>query len=271
MSQIRFGCQFYTWQMSGDRYVGKLPHILGVVSRAGFAGIEPETCMLGSYYDDPLALRDVVDEHGLLLSAITLVCDWAGPIETEEERREADYLLDYMQLFPDAHLMLCQMPGEDRSNLRQRQENAIACIHAVAARAADKDIVASFHPNSPPGSVFRTEEDYRHLLDSLDSRLLGFASDSGHIAKGGMDVMEILKTYRELIRHVHFKDITATGDWAPMGTGVMEFPQIVGMLRDTGYAGWIMVEEESASAESDPDSATSRNGRYLKRTLLPLI
>ena len=80
MSQIQFGCQFYTWQMSGARYVGQLPHILRVVGEAGFAGIEPETCMLGAYYKDPQALKDLLDAHGLQLGAIALVCDWAGPV-----------------------------------------------------------------------------------------------------------------------------------------------------------------------------------------------
>ena len=60
MSQIKFGCQFYTWQMSGNRYVGKLPHILNIVRPAGFAGIESETLVLGSYYDDPAKLKDVL-------------------------------------------------------------------------------------------------------------------------------------------------------------------------------------------------------------------
>ena len=86
MSPIRFGCQLYTWQMSGDRYVGKLPHILQVVQDAGLSGIEPETCMLGSYYDDPLALQGALDERGLQLGALTLVCEWAKPTETEAER-----------------------------------------------------------------------------------------------------------------------------------------------------------------------------------------
>jgi len=56
-----------------------------------------------------------------------------------------------------------------------------------------------------------------------------------------------------------------------MGAGVIEFPQIVRMLKDTGYASWIMVEEESASAESDPDSATRQHGQYLRHALLPLV
>jgi inosose dehydratase len=271
MSQVRFGCQFYTWQMSGDRYVGRLPHILEVVRAAGFAGIEPETCMLGAYYEDPLALKEVLDQHGLQLGAITLVCDWAGPVETEEERREAERLLEYMASFPDTHLMLCQMPGQDRSNLRPRQQNAIACVNAAAARAADRGIASSFHPNSPPGSVFRVEEDYAILLDGLDSRVVGFAPDTGHIAKGGIDVIEVIETYRSRIAHVHFKDIAATGEWVAMGAGVIDFPRIVTMLRDGGYDGWIMIEEESKAAEADPDAATIQNGAYLRGSLLPLV
>ncbi len=271
MSQIKFGCQFYTWQMSGERYVGKLPHILKVVSAAGFTGIEPETCMLGSYYDDPSALKDVLDQHGLRLGAIALVADWARPYETEKERKEAEYTVGYIQFFPDAHLMLVQMPGKDRLNLHKRQANAIACINTVAARAADQGIACSFHPNSPPGSVFRSEEDYRILLDGLDSRVVGFAPDTGHIANGDMDVNEIFSTYLPLIKHVHFKDISASGEWTAMGSGIIDFPRIVTMLQDTGYAGWIMVEEESAEAELDPDAATTKNGEYLRQSLLPII
>jgi inosose dehydratase len=271
MTEIRFGCQFYTWQMSGDLYVGKLPHILEVVRRAGFGGIEPETCMLGAYYQDPGALKDVLQAHDLDLGAITLVCDWAGPVETEEEHREAERLLDYMSAFPDTHLMLCQMPGPDRSDLRQRQANAIACINAVAARAADRGIASSFHPNSPPGSVFRVQEDYAFLLDGLDSRVVGFAPDTGHIAKGGIDVIEMFETYRSSIAHVHFKDIAASGEWVAMGAGVIDFARIVTALRDTGYDGWIMIEEESKAAESDPDGATIQNGWYLRDSLLPLV
>jgi inosose dehydratase len=270
VSQIQFGCQFYTWQMSG-RYVGKLPHILQVVENSGFAGIEPETCMLGEYYEDSLALKDLLDQHGLQLGAITLVCDWAGPVETDEERAEAERLFGYLDAFPGTHLMLCQMPGRDRSDLRRRQGNAIACVNAVAARAVDRGLACSFHPNSPPGSVFRVLEDYEILLDGLDRRVVGYAPDTGHIAAGGIDVYQLLETYRSTIAHVHFKDINAAGAWAAMGAGVLDFPRIVTTLREAGYAGWIMVEEESVAAESEPDAATLANGEYLRQELWPLV
>jgi inosose dehydratase len=268
---MRFGCQFYTWQMSGQRYVGQLPHLTQVIAGAGFAGIEPETGMLGAYYADPAALKDVLAQRGLALGALTLVPDWLGPVETELERAEAERVFNYLRAFPGTRLILVQMPGRDRSNLRQRQQNALACINAVAARAAERGIACSYHPNSPPGSVFRTLEDYQILLDGLDSRVISFAPDTGHVAKGGIDVLELFETYRSLIQHVHFKDMTAAGEWTAMGAGVIDFPRIVTRLRDTGYGGWIMVEEESAEAETDPDAATAQNGVYLRQALLPLV
>jgi inosose dehydratase len=56
-----------------------------------------------------------------------------------------------------------------------------------------------------------------------------------------------------------------------MGAGIIDFPGIVRMLKDTGYSGWIMIEEESPDAEVDPDTAATKNGEYLQRSLLPLI
>ena len=35
----RFSCQTYAWQMSGDRYVGQLPHFVHVAGAAGFAAL----------------------------------------------------------------------------------------------------------------------------------------------------------------------------------------------------------------------------------------
>jgi inosose dehydratase len=101
--------------------------------------------------------------------------------------------------------------------------------------------------------------------------VVGFAPDTGHIAKGGIDVLELFETYGPLIRHVHFKDITAAGEWTAMGAGIIDFPRIVRLLRDTGYSGWIMVEDESVEAETDPDAAMQSNGVYLRQRLLPLV
>jgi inosose dehydratase len=271
MSAIRFGCQTYTWQMSYQRYRGQIPHIVGVVAQAGFVGLEPEVCMLGDYERDPALLADALAERGIALAALTLVCDWRGASESAEERRLADWTLSYLAHLPGTLLGLCQMPGADHGQLAERQRNALACVHAVGRRAAERGIVCAFHPNSPPGSIFRDAADYAFLLEHLDTQAVGFMPDMGHIAKGGMDPLVICRTYRATIRHVHFKDIDAQGDWTAMGRGVIDWPAIVRCLAATRYDGWIMVEEESAEAERHPDEVTLANGAYVRDVLMPCL
>ena len=270
MSRLQYGCQFYTWQMSGEKYVGKLPHICDVVSRAGFAGIEPDVAMMGPFFDSAALLQELLEKQSLKLGALCLVCDWRGPAENEEERVRADYLIEFMKSFPRTHLMLCQMPGTDRADLAERQRNGIACINDIARRATDRGIVCSHHPNSPGGSVFRTREDYEAMFALMDASVVGYCPDSGHIINGDMDVYDIFATYMSLIRHVHLKDITAEKQWAAMGEGITDFPRLMTMLEDSDYDGWVMIEEQSAHAEVDPDGATLTNGDYLVGTLLPL-
>lgn len=42
-------------------------------------------------------------------------------------------------------------------------------------------------------------------------------------------------------------------------------------LKSIDYTGWIMFEEESVKANADPDQAVIRNGKYLVKSLLPLL
>ena len=58
--------------------------------------------------------------------------------------------------------------------------------------------------------------------------------------------------------------------WAPNGEGSIDFPRLLKMLDEANYEGWIVFEEESDAAREDPDTATLKNGHYLKDTLLPL-
>jgi inosose dehydratase len=269
MSKIRIGCQTYTWLMSGDKYKGRVPHILEITKRAGFAGLESEVVMLGPL-SDPLRMRDAIAASGIELAAICLVEDWLHPEETEQERANADHYIGFMQHFPGCMFNLCQMPGEDRGNLRARQQNLLACVNAIARRAAHKGIPCTYHPNSPEGSVYRTAEDYEILLNGLAAGVIGYAPDVGHIARGGMDPLAVVKKYRDRVNHVHFKDMYAGGAWAAMGQGILDFRGIAGYLRDTGFGGWIVVEDECQKAETDPDGATLDNGRYLREVLAPL-
>lgn len=265
---VKYGFQTYTWQMSYEKYAGKMEHIADVTNRGGLKFVEAEICMLGPWFDKPEQLKKELAEKNTELGALCLVCDWSAPEETGDETLLADRAIKFASDFQNLTLVLGQMPRPDRSNLSERQKNALACIGAVAKRAREAGTGrVVYHPNSPAGSVFRTYEDYRILLDGLDFCRVGFAPDSGHITKGGMNVYDIFKDYAPVIQHVHFKDIDAAGKWRVMGEGVTDFARITEILRFAGYDGYVMIEDESAEAEADPDGVALKNAEYIKKYL----
>ena len=85
MNRIPMGCQTYTWQMSYEKFSRKLDHIINVVRKAGFAGIEAEICMLGPYTEEPQKLSADLDSRNLKLAALCLVCDWLAEKESAAE------------------------------------------------------------------------------------------------------------------------------------------------------------------------------------------
>lgn len=264
---LRFGCQTYSWQMSFQRYRGRIDHICDVVARAGFAGLEPEVVML-SDFGTAERLRDVLEAAGLRLAALTLVEDWNGERESPGERVSADGAIALTACFDGALLVLCQMPGADRSNLRQRQERLLSCVGDIARRADDAGVKTTFHPNSPENSLFRTADDYEVLLSGL-SAAVGFTPDLGHIARGGMDPVSVVQRYRERVNHVHAKDLDSNGKWALIGSGIVPVAEVVELLQRTGYEGWVVLEDESEMAERDPDAAAAHLGRYVNEVLRP--
>jgi inosose dehydratase len=271
-TDIKFGCHSYTWHMSGEKYRGRIDHLAAVAADARFDGLEPEHFMLGEKYSDPRRVQEALTEHGLELAALALVAAWLQPEETENERAEVDECIGILANFPGSKFVLVPVPLSPHGglDLATRQSNALACINAVAGRAREAGVVATVHPNSSPDSAFRKADDYEVLFGGLDPDV-GFTPDAGHIAAGGMDPLETIKRYRSRVDHVHFKDIHEDGSWAPTGEGRLDFPGIVAYLNETGYRGWVIFEDESESAERDPDTATRRNGTYVADALSPLL
>ena len=269
MSKFRYGSETFTWIMSGEKYVGKIPHICEIIKRAGLTGIEPSPWILKEYFADPLLMIDLLDNTGLQLASIGAGGGFSSAALSEKELSSMEKVFDYLKSFPEPRISLSH-GSRDRSDLAERQRNAIACINEIGRRATDIGITCAFHPTSGSPSIFRTPDDYRVMLDLLDTDVVGYCADSGHIVNGGMDVYEIFTTYASVIRHVHLKDITADKIWAPMGEGIIDFPRILKILHEAGYMGWIDMEEESSGAVDDPDAATLKNGRYLAETLLLL-
>lgn len=266
---FRFGSEVYTWFMSGSgqTHQGRLGHMIEIIAKAGFSGIQPIFTWMGDLID-PELLKAKLQEQGIELAALALALDWNGAEETAEERAVADHAIRVLQKFPGAVLNTVQIPT-GRHNLVERQKNLVTIVNTVSARAAEKGVPCSYHPNSPHTSIIRTAEDYRVVLESLDTSVTGWTPDVGHIINGGMDPLEKMKEYQSLINHVHFKDWDGNPEFALMGKGKVDLLSITQWLKDIKYSGWIICEDEGAEALEDPDFVTLHDGKWIQQELIP--
>jgi inosose dehydratase len=268
---FRFAAETYTWFMkeSGRAYAGKIPHMINVTARAGFAGFSPSHGWMGDHFNADRLERSLKDA-GLELAAIALVLSWNHPEESAQEVAEADATIALLQKFPGATLCTVQMP-EGRHDLVQRQKNLVANVNAVSRRAAKAGVPASFHPNSPHHSTNRTESDYRAILENLDRTVTGWTPDVGHMANGGMDPLKKMCDYAEMINLVHFKDWDGNPEFALMGEGKVDLVGVTQWLLDRNYSGWIVCEDEAPLAVQDPDAVTLHDGKWITEKLIPAL
>ena len=244
--QIQYGCQTYPWKMNISAYAGEVPHIIQKTAQAGFGGLEAEICMLGDYFQKPEEVKALLEENHIVLAALVLHQPWEQPQETDEEKKQSDEAIEFLTHFPFAKLMVShhagQTPRGEGEALLTRRKHLLSCMNAVASA-----------------------EDYKVLFELMDQTRIGWVPDVGHIVNGGMDALALLKEGRSRNCHVHFKDRAADGTWAVMGKGDIDYPAIVRYLEESGYGGWIMVEDESPKAEQDSDGVVLWDGTYMKQ------
>ncbi|HET9046817.1 MAG TPA: myo-inosose-2 dehydratase [Casimicrobiaceae bacterium] len=114
------------------------------------------------------------------------------------------------------------------------------------------------------GAYCETPDDVDQLMANVGDEV-GLLFDSGHMTFAGGDAVAMLRKYAPRVCHVHCKDVrpnviklarnrnwsfleaVINGAFTVPGDGAVDFPALIGILREQGYRGWLVVE-----AEQDP-------------------
>ena len=264
MSDIQVACQTYTWEMLGAGWAGKVTDLLDWIAAAGYAGIEITNTMIAEFADRPEAFAAELARRGLKLSAFAYATTgFSDPEVWGKDLAGAQKALNFLAHFPDPRLGLGGAAHPTPDMAQTKLDQAIRFYNEVGRLGAGLGISVNVHPHSHYGSLLESADSYAYLMDRLDLRYVSLGPDTGHIVRGGQDLLTCLQTYISRITHLHLKDATDTGEWAPLGEGICDFPAVLSLLRNTNYQGWIVAEEESAAARQDGPAAIRKNRAYL--------
>lgn len=108
---------------------------------------------------------------------------------------------------------------------------------------------------------------------ALETTSIGLCLESGHQLVGGGDALDTLRRWGDRVNHVHLKDadagivagIVAEGvpveeiwrrrAFCGLGDGDVAVAEIVDLLIEMGYEGWLVVEQDIMPGPGDPDAA----------------
>lgn len=116
----------------------------------------------------------------------------------------------------------------------------------VDQKVKEYDFKLAIHLHGPDMKVYPDAKDVWEHVKDLDPRI-GMCFDIGHDTRNGNDAISDLKKYHARIFDIHLKDVTGNtklGYSVEVGRGIINFPDLVKMLRKIKYSGTISLEHE---------------------------
>jgi inosose dehydratase len=149
-----------------------------------------------------------------------------------------------------------------------------ARVQAAADLCRAAGLEPAFHQHL--GTDVETASEVERLLELTD---IGICLDTGHLWLAGDDPVAALRDWSGRIRQVHIKDASreilatggdlesavAAGCFPALGRGEVDIVGFVAALRNTGYEGWIVVEQDAPATGQDLEAilADQRANRAL--------
>ena len=270
------------------------PRVLDEMRATGYAGTE-----LGDWGflpTDPHALRGELSRRGLALIGAFVPVALTNAAAHEDGVEAAVRVARLMSTSEGRSPFVVLADDTARNPERTRLAGRIRPEHGLDERGWDtlargaNLIARRVHDETGIRTVFHhhcatfveTEPEIDELMRRTDPALVGLCLDTGHAAFGGGDPAAIVSRWRDRIWHVHLKDCdpeirgraaaegwdyqqsVKAGVFCELGRGSVDFPAVLNVLRDTGYDGWLVVEQDVLPSMGTPAESAARNRDYLR-------
>lgn len=253
---------------------------------AGYAGVE-----LGRRFPrQAAALRPLLERHGLALAS-----GWhSGLLAEAGVADELDRVGAHAELLRSMGSTVlvygecgCMVPGDPLSApMSRRLTLAFGDMLAYADRLTEfgDRLVArwglrlAYHHHLM--MVAETFDEVSALFDRVGPSVQ-LLLDTGHAAAAGFAPEDLIARFGARIGHVHLKDLRRTvmervrrddlsfnagvraGMFTVPGDGCVDFGPVARWVRESGYAGWLIVEAEQDPKQVPPLATVSRARQYI--------
>jgi len=254
---------------------------LQTISELGFKGAQFLGWVRDAYAGPKApALRQRL--QGLKLKPVTLSCSDVN-LDPDHPEDESGKVRAYAEFFRDLGGLYLQVIDGGNPTKKYPPGTIKALggrITVLGKLAQDYGLLLGYHPHF--GSIGETREGLGQVIEATDPHYVKLIADVGHMALGGSDPSEVVRTYHERLICTHLKDVRkdvaalARQDrdlvrrkeyqFCEIGEGTVDFAGILRALRDVSFRGWHIVElDGNESPPGGPAESARMNLDAAKR------
>ncbi len=233
------------------------------IADAGYGGVEVFDGNLRQYEDRPDHLRALLGEAGVSLVAVYTGANFVYRDILEDEFWRIERAATLAAEFEATNLVVGGGAKRAAGTTDEDYQRLAEGLDRVADVAERHGLRASYHPHLT--TIVEGPEQIDRIL-SLSR--IGFCPDTGHLAAGGGDPVQLIRRHADRVTHVHLKDFTPQPfGFHPLGRGSVDIPGVIRALREADYDGWATVELDEY--DGAPGDAAAESRRYLEPLLAP--
>jgi L-ribulose-5-phosphate 3-epimerase len=215
-----------------ESFAARFEELLDEIAAMGFESVDIWTGHLSPAWatDEHIATaRDQLGKYGL---SVVSLAGWFGGTTDELERS--------CRL---ATALGCRILGGSTSALEKDRAGAVAILKRYGVVLGLEN-----HPEKTPAELLAK-------IGGGGDGTIGACVDTGWFGTQGYDAAQALEELRDVLVHVHLKDVLALGahDTCGFGRGVVPIRACVETLQRIGYTGAISVEHEPEDRDPRPE------------------
>ena len=256
-------------------------HALDTISRLGYRGVQ----LLGWVREaHPATKTQQLREHlaSLKLKPVALSCS-AARLAPERQGNETVEVRSYAEFFSRLGGTFLQVTDQGNPSKEYSAEdikNLGSRMNTLGKVAQDFGLTLGYHPHF--GTIGETRQGLGRVLEATDPRWVKLIPDVAHLALGGADPAEVIRTYGERLCFLHLKDLrneiaavarqdrNLVGGKGPpfceIGLGIVNFAAVVQALRAVRFPGWVVVELDGGNSTLvGPDASAGKNRDEMRK------
>lgn len=269
---MKIGYTVWEWGLESEE---DLKTALGDMKELGFHYFENFNGMADLYEGREEEFNSLVKEYGLEFVALYHYIRDMEADNVEESRKYLEFCKK-----TGAKILNIQAPGREGKPSQEHLQKLSEIFNEIGKMAKEYDVTLCVHPHFQMTVEQMDEIDF--VAEHTDPEYVKFCFDTAHTVLAEIDFKTLFDKYKGRIGYIHLKDQDTAVDvndyrdkWInewdkhqrfyELGTKNVDFPQVIRMLREIGYDGFLTIENDTPTVSNYEGAKV--NMEYVKNVL----